>query len=115
MREMFSIVVEGGLATGDVNRDGGVNIFDLILVSQQLGRQVPARSAVDLIAVSQAIGGAAAAPIVTPLPPLVECKRNPDLSEKILIQTITSSNIAANYPNRPNPQKHPPPTNTAQT
>ena len=42
------IVVEGRLATGDVNRDGVVSILDLILVAQQLGRRVPAGSAVDL-------------------------------------------------------------------
>ena len=61
------IVVEGDLATGDVNRDGRVSILDLILVSQQLGKRVPAGSAVDvngdgivsildLIRVSQEIG-----------------------------------------------------------
>ena len=61
------IVVEGDLATGDVNRDGRVSILDLILVSQQLGKRVPANSPVDvngdgivsildLIRVSQEIG-----------------------------------------------------------
>ena len=63
----ITIVVEGQLATGDVNRDGRVSILDLILVSQQLGKRVPAGSAVDvngdgivsildLIRVSQEIG-----------------------------------------------------------
>ena len=42
------IVVEGQLATGDVNRDGRVSILDLILVAQQLGKRVPAGSPVDL-------------------------------------------------------------------
>ena len=42
------ITVEGGLATGDVNRDGIVSILDLILIAQQLGRRVPTDSAVDL-------------------------------------------------------------------
>ena len=42
------IVVEGRLATGDVNRDGVVSILDLILIAQQLGRRVPAGSPVDL-------------------------------------------------------------------
>ena len=42
------IVVEGQLATGDVNRDGRVSILDLILIAQQLGRRVSAGSAVDL-------------------------------------------------------------------
>ena len=69
--------VEGGLATGDVNRDGVVSILDLILVSQQLGKRVPAGSAVDvngdgivsildLIRVSQGMAGSPAAPS-TPL------------------------------------------------
>ncbi|RKU34202.1 hypothetical protein C6496_20640 [Candidatus Poribacteria bacterium] len=42
------IVVEGQLATGDVNRDGRVSILDLILIAQQLGRRVSAGSPVDL-------------------------------------------------------------------
>ena len=42
------IVVAQRLATGDVNRDGVVSILDLILIAQQLGRRVPAGSAVDL-------------------------------------------------------------------
>ena len=63
----ITIAVEGQLATGDVNRDGQVSILDLILVSQQLGKRVPANSPVDvngdgvvsildLIFVSQGIG-----------------------------------------------------------
>ena len=69
------ITVEGRLATGDVNRDGVVSIFDLILVSQQLGKRVSANSSVDvngdgivsildLILVSQEIAGSPAAPSV---------------------------------------------------
>ena len=61
------ITVEGQLATGDVNRDGVVNITDLILVAQQLGQKVSADSPVDingdgivntldLLLVEQAIG-----------------------------------------------------------
>ena len=42
------IVVEGQLATGDVNRDGQVSILDLILIARQLGKRVPANSPVDL-------------------------------------------------------------------
>ena len=67
------ITVEGRLATGDVNRDGVVSILDLILVAQQLGKRVPAGSAVDvngdgivsildLIRVAQGIAGSPAAP-----------------------------------------------------
>ena len=69
----FRITVEGRLTTGDVNRDGVVSILDLILVAQQLGRRVPAGSAVDvngdgivsildLIRVAQGIAGSPAAP-----------------------------------------------------
>ena len=42
------IVVEGRLATGDVNRDGQVSVLDLILISRQLGQRVSAGSPVDL-------------------------------------------------------------------
>ena len=69
------IVVEGQLATGDVNRDGRVSILDLILVAQQLGKRVPAGSPVDLngdgvvsildlILAAQGIAGSPAAPSV---------------------------------------------------
>ena len=44
----ITITVGGRLATGDVNRDGQVTILDLILVSQQLGKRVPANSPVDV-------------------------------------------------------------------
>ena len=65
------ITVEQRLPTGDVNRDGDVDILDLILVAQQLGKSVPPNSPVDinrdgvvnifdLTLVAQGIGGAAA-------------------------------------------------------
>ena len=65
------ITVEQSLPTGDVNRDGVVNILDLIRVARQLGKSVPANSPVDingdgvvnifdLTLVAQGIGGAAA-------------------------------------------------------
>ena len=71
----ITIVVEGQLATGDVNRDGVVTILDLILVAQQLGKRVSVGSPVDvngdgivsildLIRVSQGIAGSPAAPRV---------------------------------------------------
>ena len=67
----IQITVEQRLPTGDVNRDGDVDILDLILVAQQLGKSVPANSPVDinrdgvvnifdLTLVAQGIGGAAA-------------------------------------------------------
>ena len=42
------ITVQERLLTGDVNRDGVVNILDLIRVAQQLGKRVSADSAVDI-------------------------------------------------------------------
>ena len=70
------ITVEERLLTGDVNRDGVVNILDLIRVAQQLGKSVPANSPVDingdgivnifdLTLVAQGIGGAAAPAVAT--------------------------------------------------
>jgi len=43
-----TVVVEGQLATGDVNRDGQVSILDMILIAQQLGKKVPSHSTVDV-------------------------------------------------------------------
>ena len=43
-----TLVVEGQLATGDVNRDGQVSILDMILIAQQLGKKMPPDSAVDV-------------------------------------------------------------------
>ena len=74
----ITFTVEGGLATGDVNRDGVVSILDLILVAQQLGKRVSAGSPVDinrdgivsildLIRVAQGIAGSPAAPSTPPL------------------------------------------------
>ncbi|MYE88971.1 T9SS type A sorting domain-containing protein, partial [Candidatus Poribacteria bacterium] len=71
------IVVEGRLATGDVNRDGRVSILDLILIARELGKRVPANSPVDLnrdgvvsildlILAAQGLGNTTAAPS-TPL------------------------------------------------
>ena len=68
--------VEERLLTGDVNRDGVVNIFDLISVAQQLGKRVSADSPedingdgvvniFDLTLVAQGIGGAAAPAVAT--------------------------------------------------
>ena len=65
------ITVEERLLTGDVNRDGVVNILDLIRVAQQLGKNVPPNSSadvngdgvvniLDLTLVAQGIAGAAA-------------------------------------------------------
>ena len=70
------IKVEERLLTGDVNRDGIVNILDLIRVAQQLGKRVSANSPedingdgiiniFDLTLVARGIGGAAAPAIAT--------------------------------------------------
>ena len=42
------ITVEGRLATGDVNRDGQVNILDMVLVARHFGKTVPANSEIDM-------------------------------------------------------------------
>ena len=68
--------VEERLLTGDVNRDGVVNILDLISVAQQLGKRVSADSPedingdgvvniFDLTLVAQGIGGTAAPAVAT--------------------------------------------------
>ena len=65
------VTVEEQLLTGDVNRDGVVNILDLISVAQQLGKRLRPNSPedingdgtvniFDLTLVAQGIGGAAA-------------------------------------------------------
>ena len=70
------ITVEERLLSGDVNRDGVVNILDLIRVAQQLGKRVSADSPVDvngdgivnifdLTLVARGIGGAAAPAVAT--------------------------------------------------
>ena len=80
-------VVEERLLTGDVNRDGVVNILDLISVAQQLGQRVSADSPedingdgvvniFDLTLVAQGIGGAAAPAIKR-----VNSERDRDLIE----------------------------------
>ena len=92
------IVVEGQLATGDVNRDGRVSILDLILVAQQLGNRVSAGSTVDLngdgavsildlILAAQAIGNttASAAPVAL----------NPDLIGAIGAESVDAATIEA--------------------
>ena len=67
----IQVTVQERLLSGDVNRDGVVNILDLISVAQQLGERVPPNSPVDingdgvvnifdLTLVAQGIGGAAA-------------------------------------------------------
>ena len=72
----IQITVEERLLSGDVNRDGVVNILDLIRVAQQLGQRVSADSSVDvngdgivnifdLTLVAQGIGGAAAPAVAT--------------------------------------------------
>ena len=70
------IIVQERLPTGDVNRDGDIDILDLILVAQQLGKRVAADSPVDingdgivnifdLTLVAQGIVGAAAPAVAT--------------------------------------------------
>ena len=42
------ITVEGRLVTGDVNRDGQVNILDMVLVARHFGKTVPTNSEIDM-------------------------------------------------------------------
>ena len=83
----IQFTVKVRLATGDVNRDGIVNILDLILIAQQLGQRVAPNSPVDvnrdgvinifdLTLVAQGIGGAAAPAIKR-----VDSERDRDLIE----------------------------------
>ena len=92
------IVVEGRLATGDVNRDGRVSILDLILIAQQLGKRVSAGSPVDLnrdgvvsildlILAAQTIGSTttSAAPVAL----------NPDLIGAVGAESVDAAMIEA--------------------
>ena len=89
--EIF-LTVEERLLTGDVNRDGDVDILDLILVAQQLGKRLPPDSPedingdgiiniFDLTLVAQGIGGAAAPSIKR-----VDNERDRDLIETWISQ-----------------------------
>ena len=128
------ITVEERLATGDVNRDGVVSILDLILVAQQLGRRVPAGSAVDvngdgvvsildLIRVAQGIAGSPAAPVIakesvdaaTIVAWIAQARLEDDGSlafkqgianlERLLASLIPEETaLLANYPNPFNPE-----------
>ena len=71
----ITLIVEEQLIAGDVNRDGQVNILDLVLVAQQFGKDVPANSPadvtgdgvvniLDLVRVAQEFAGSPAAPAV---------------------------------------------------
>ena len=73
----ITLTVEEQLLAGDVNRDGRVNILDLVFVAQQFGKDVPADSPadvtgdgvvniLDLVRVAQNFGNtaASAAPMV---------------------------------------------------
>ena len=44
----ITLAIEEQLIAGDANRDGQVNILDLVLVAQQLGQSVPADSLADV-------------------------------------------------------------------
>ena len=129
-----TLTVEERLPTGDVNRDGGVDILDLILVARQLGQSVPTDSPVDingdgvvnifdLTLVAQGIGGAAAPAVATGRADaatveawITEARLADDGSiafrqgianlEKLLTSLIVPKETAlhANYPNPFNPE-----------
>ncbi len=98
------ITVEGGLAIGDVNRDGRVSILDLILVAQQLGKRVPANSPVDangdgvvsildLILVSQGIGETTASAAPPLIPPQVSSSRSIGAGGERMVDAAGGSRI----------------------
>ena len=91
------IAVEGQLEAGDVDRDGEVSILDLILVAQQLGKRVPAGSAVDvngdgivsildLIRVSQGIGNTTG-----PAAPSIPLFADPPVSPRSALRESSTS------------------------
>ena len=126
--------VEERLLTGDVNRDGVVNILDLISVAQQLGKRVSADSPedingdgvvniFDLTLVAQGIGGAAATTVGTDVANAVmieswiEMARLEDDGSIVFRQGIANlqnlltllvipkeTALLANYPNPFNPE-----------
>ena len=102
------IVVEGQLATGDVNRDGRVSILDLILIARELGRRVSAGSPVDLnrdgvvsildlILASQAIGSTttAAAPLALNLTTSRDSRNGTDLIGAVGTKSVDATTIEA--------------------
>ena len=121
--------VQRRLPTGDVNRDGSVDILDLILVAQQLGKNVAADSPVDingdgvvnifdLTLVAQGIGGAAApgASMDATIEAWISLARLEDNGsvafrqgianlENLLVSLIPQETaLHANYPNPFNPE-----------
>ena len=124
------IAVQGRLATGDVNRDGVVSILDLILVAQQLGKNVPPNSPVDingdgavnifdLTLVAQGIGNttAPAAPAAATIEAWIAGARLEDDGSIVFQQGIENlqnllasliipqeTALLANYPNPFNPE-----------
>ena len=137
------VTVEERLLTGDVNRDGVVNIFDLISVAQQLGNRVSDDSQedingdgvvniFDLTLVAQGIGGAAAPAVATGRADastieawIAEARLTDDGSiafaqgvqnlENLLASYIPEETaLLANYPNPVNPESGFP-TNSRKT
>ena len=128
------LAVEDRLPTGDVNRDGDIDILDLILVARQLGKSVPADSPedingdgiiniFDLTLVAQGIGGAAAPAIATGRADVatieawialarfeddgsIAFRQGIENLENLLVSLIVPQETAllANYPNPFNPE-----------
>ena len=92
----ITLTVEEQLIAGDVNRDGQVNILDLVFVAQQLGQSVPADSPadvngdgvvniLDLVRVAQEFASSPAAPVAL----------NPDFIGAVGIESVDTALIAA--------------------
>ena len=92
----ITFTVEEKPIAGDVNRDGQVNILDLVFVAQQFGKSVPADSPadvnsdgvvniLDLVRVAQEFSGSPAAPVAL----------NPDFIGAVGIESIDTALIEA--------------------
>ena len=93
------IVVEEGLTTGDINRDGQVSILDMILIAKHLGETAPPNSEVDvngdgvvsildLILVAQHMGKSAAA-----APSVITAMKNGELNPAMIQSWIEQAQV----------------------
>ena len=93
------IVVEEGLTTGDINRDGQVTILDIILIAKHLGETAPANSELDvngdgvvsildLILVAQQMGKSTAA-----APSAIAAMNNGELNPTMIQAWIEQAHV----------------------
>ena len=95
------ITIEGQLATGDVNRDGQVNVLDMILVSRRFGEDASANPQADvnrdgviniqdLIVVAQHLGESTDAAA----PSMITAINNGELTPAMVQAWITQAQVA---------------------